>query len=263
MKISGLLITYQCLIQDYPVEACIRSLLDIADIVYVNDGYSTDGTLELLNSLREEYGSDRVVIIKRKWDHDKGFWARERNYILDNYVEPGWVLSLDADEVLHEDEFKYIKNGITNSKHKSIAFRVIHFYGTPFHTISGYGWFNKHTQLWHTDTGIRWLYRPNGCADDIVWPDGKLAHIVKHEVIEAKLYHYGHCRSPKAMGMKMKRANDLYQHSKDYISGNMAELTSWEYDMNRALPYDGTHPKYVKDWVELHRNQDTSFIVGG
>lgn len=261
--LSGLLITYQCVIQDYTVEACVRSMLDIVDTVYINDGKSTDGTLDLLYSLEGEYGKDRVVIIEKNWVHDREFWARERNYILDNYIKEGWVLSLDADEVLHENELDNIRKAIDVSKIKSLSFDVIHFYGDPNHVISGPAWFVRHTQLWHKNTGIRWVHRPGGCADDILWPNGEPAHIIKHEPTHAILYHYGHCRSPKAMGMKVYRADDLYRNSKEYVSGKLADLHSWRYDMSRGgiNEFTGTHPKYVKDWVEDHVNQKLEFIV--
>ena len=42
-------------------ESAIRYWLTFADQVIVFDHYSTDGTAEILNALREEY-SDRVII---------------------------------------------------------------------------------------------------------------------------------------------------------------------------------------------------------
>ena len=261
--VVGLLITYQCIIQDYPVEACIRSLLGIADVVYINDGGSSDGTLDVLNLLVAEYGRDRVVILSRKWVHDRYFWARERNYILDNYIknENTWVLSLDADEVLHEGDFATIKKSMLLGD--SLSFNVVHFYGTPSHIIQGDVWFTRHTQLWKLGTGIRWLHRDGGCADDIVWPDGAPAHLTRYIDSGATLYHYGHCRNARAMGMKVKRADDLYQYSDNYKQGNLAKVSSWKYDMDRVgiKPFGGTHPTYVNVWVDNHNEQDMEFLV--
>jgi len=262
--IAGLLITYQCVIQDYPVEACIRSLLAISDVVYVNDGGSTDGTLDTLKFIQADVGSDRLVVIERKWVHDRHFWARERNYILDNIIKGKdvWVLSLDADEVLHEAEFDDIKAAMSK-QYDAVSFNVIHFYGTPFNVIRGGAWFSRHTQLWKLVTGIRWLHREGGCADDIVWPDGTPAHLTRYTTTEASLYHYGHCRSPKAMGMKVKRADDLYRYSNTYIDGSLATLSSWKYDMNREgiHNFDGSHPSFVNDWVREHKHQSLEYIV--
>lgn len=263
MSCSGLLISYQCLIQDYPIEACIRSMLDIVDVGYVNDGMSTDGTLDLLYQLQTEYGKDRLVVIARPWVHDRGFWARERNYILDEYVKTDWVLSLDADEILHEKELPILSGAMKDSTINSVSFKVKHFYGTPYYTIQGPSWFTRHTQLWRTSTGIRWLHREGGCADDIVWPNGMYAHLYNAYMSEAYLYHYGHCRSPRAMGMKVKRADDLYQNSVEYKDGSLAVETSWKYDMDREgiIPFVDSHPKYIAQWVESHRTQDLEFFV--
>ena len=263
MSAAGIIITYQCLIQDYPVEASIVSMLDIVDTVYVNDGKSSDGTLDILYKIQSKYGKDRLVVIEKQWVHDRQFWTRERNYILDNYVKEDWVLSLDADEVLHEEELPELADIMRNSEVNSVSFNVTHFYGTPDYIITGPVWYTRHTQLWRISTGIRWVHRPGGCADDILWPDMALAHFSRYTPTNATLYHYGHCRSPRAMGLKMRRADDLYQNSTSYINGSLAEETSWKYDLNRdgVLSFNGCHPKYVCDWVAQHRNQELEFIV--
>jgi hypothetical protein len=64
--------------------------------------------------------------------------------------------------------------------------------------------------------------------------------------------------------MKAKKADDLYQNSKDYIDGSIAEPRSFTYlfDKIKTKEFKDTHPKYIKHWYETHKNQSTFFDAG-
>jgi len=260
--ISAHLITHQCVILDYCLEATIRCMMDLCDDIYINDGQSDDGTQDILYTLRNEYGKDRVKIFVRDWQHNRSMWANEKNFILDKIPNDTYILAIDADEVIHEDEMGLIKTAV-KLKTNSIAFDVIHFYGRPTHHIVGPAWYKQHTRLWHRSTGIRLVHRERGCADDVLWPDGYPAHMGRFLNCGAKLYHYGNCRDPKALGMKAKKADDLYQYSTEYSGGKLAKPRSFTYafDSTGAIPFTGSQPKYIKEWYEAHKSQQTSYDV--
>lgn len=258
--ISAHLITHQCLTLDYCVEATIRSMMDLCSDIYINDGNSTDGTLDLLYALQNEYGKDRVRLFVREWQHNRRMWTEEKNFILDKIPLDNYILAIDADEVLHESEMDYIRRAV-HDDHKAIAFNVIHFYGRPSNHIDGPAWYKQHTRLWKRSTGIRLKHFDKGCADDVVWPDGFPAHLGRNFNCGAKIYHYGNCRSPVALGMKSKKADDLYQNSSAYTGGLLAKPRSFTYDFGNVptKPFTGTHPKYAHDWVARHENQQTFY----
>jgi glycosyltransferase involved in cell wall biosynthesis len=247
---------------DYCLEATVRCTMELCDTVYVNDGGSTDGTIELLRALSEEYGRDRLVLVERKWVHDRTVWAVERNHLIDMVPEESYVLCIDADEVFHEDEMPLINSAVESGK-ESISFNVIHFYGRPTHFIDGPAWYGKHTRLWKKSTGIKLVHREHGCADDVVWPDGMPAHLSRDFNCGASIYHYGNCRHPRALGMKSKKADDLYQYSKDYLNGGTAEPRSFSYALDSvgAKIFTGAHPKYVKNWCAAHNDQPTDYMI--
>ena len=261
--ISAHLITHQCVILDYCLEATIRSMMDLCDDIYINDGRSNDGTQDILYALQNEYGKDRIKIFVREWQHNRRMWTDEKNFILDKIPMDAYILAIDADEVLHEEEMSLIKKAVDRGI-TSIAFDVIHFYGRPTHHIVGPNWYKQHTRLWHRSTGIRLLHRERGCADDVLWPDGYPAHMGRYLKCGAKIYHYGNCRDPKALGMKAKKADDLYQYSNAYVGGKVAEPRSFTYafDTVGAVPFTGSQPKYIKEWYDRHKDQPTSYNAG-
>ena len=263
MIISAHMITHQCITLDFCFEATIRSMLDFCDDIYINDGKSTDGTLDVLYSLQNEYGKDRVKIFERHWRHDRQMWTEEKNFILDKVPIDAYIFCIDADEVIHEEDMSYIKEMVADEI-PSIAFRTIHFYGRPTHYIEGPHWYKQHTRLWHRATGIRIVHKKGGCADDVLWPNGAPAHLFNYKLCKARIFHYGNCRDPKALGRKAKKADDLYQNSNDYLDETIADPRSFTYlfDKVPVIKFSGTHPKYVKDWYEQHKDQPTSYDAG-
>jgi hypothetical protein len=261
--ISGHLITHQCIILDYCVEATIRCAMDLCDDIYINDGNSDDGTLDILHTLQNEYGKDRIKLFIRNWQHNRRMWADEKNFILDKVPSDNYILCIDADECFHEDEMVLIKNAVKN-KTPAISFNVIHFYGRPTHYIEGPHWYKQHTRLWHRSTGIRIVHKERGCADDVLWPNGMPAHIFNNINCGANIYHYGNCRSPKALGMKAKKADDLYQYSNEYRDGKVADPRSFTYDFEniKTKLFERSHPMYIKDWYDIHKDQETVYDAG-
>lgn len=261
-KLIAHLITHQCLELDFCVEATIRSMMDLCDEVYINDGNSTDGTLDIINSLKVEYGKDRLKLFVKDWNHTRRMWADEKNFLLDKIPNDVYVLCIDADEVIHENDIPLVRKAMLNGV-DTLSFKMLHFYGRPTHYIKGSNWYSRHTRLWKRSTGIRLVHRPGGCADDLLWPDGRPAHLSGCIKSEAVIYHYGNCRSPEAMGRKSKKADDLYQNSDSYKDGTLAESRAFSYAFDKvgAHLFEGSHPKYIRDWYLSHKDQPTDFKI--
>lgn len=266
--LSAVYITYQCVILDYCLEGSIRASLDLCDKVYVNDGKSSDGTLDILYSLQKEYGNDRLIILERNWDHTRKFWADQRNYLLDIIPKSDYVLNIGADECFHEKDFFLIRDTLSNlGNNHTMQFNAVHFYGTPDYVISGPAWAKVLGKLWRNDTGIRYLNRPNGCADDPLWPPGQPAHFYNCINKGISVFHYGHCRRPEAVGIKNKKADALYKGSVDYADGSLPDIREYDYKLEHFIKTGGvkrfafTHPKYMEFWVASHRGQDTRWEV--
>ena len=64
MKISGFTIIKDAVINDYPIEESIRSILPVVDEMIVSIGTSSDGTEQLIRSIE----SEKIKIIHSTWD---------------------------------------------------------------------------------------------------------------------------------------------------------------------------------------------------
>lgn len=264
--LSAVYIMYQCVTLDYCFAESVEASLDLCDKVYINEGKSTDGTRDILYDMQGKHGKDRLIIIERDWKHDRAFWAAERNYLLDIIPNNDYVLNIAADECFHEDTFGTIRDNLPRlSNTHAMQFFAIHLYGTPDYYISGPAWAKVLTKVWRNDTGIRYLNRRGGCADDPMWPNGQPAHFARCMNNKVPVLHYGHCRAPQAVGVKNKKADDLYRGSDAYKDGSLPTIKEYDYRLEDFIKSGGakkfawTHPKYMSGWVEVHRDQATSW----
>ena len=99
--ISGYMTTKDCIIQRYPYDDCISSMLNFCDEVVVVDGGSTDGTWENLLKLSSSNSKLKVHKIERDWSHKRhavfdGLQKAEARMLCT--MEFCW--QMDADEIL-------------------------------------------------------------------------------------------------------------------------------------------------------------------
>lgn len=127
-NVSVLILTYN---ETIHLRRCIASVLPIAQDVFVVDSFSTDGTMQLAETLG-------AIVVQHKWS---GLYALQFNWALDNLpIRSEWVLRLDADEYLTPELVNEIKEriggvpttvtGIVFSLRRVFLDRVIH-YGMP------------------------------------------------------------------------------------------------------------------------------------
>jgi glycosyltransferase involved in cell wall biosynthesis len=103
--VSGYTTTYNCVKQQYPFEACIRSMLQFCDEVCVVDGGSTDDTMKRLKKLAKENSKLKVKAVKRDW-------TAKRHPVFDGMQKAEaramctkeFCWQMDSDEVVHEDD---------------------------------------------------------------------------------------------------------------------------------------------------------------
>jgi glycosyltransferase involved in cell wall biosynthesis len=104
-KISGYTTTYNSM--DYPFEESIRSMLGFCDEVVVVDGCSTDGTWEVLQKLSEE--DPRVKTYQNEFDWSEPRMDGAQKAFARALCENEYLWQMDADEVVHEDDYEKIK----------------------------------------------------------------------------------------------------------------------------------------------------------
>lgn len=101
----------------------------------IQDGYSTDGTWEYLQSIKDS----RLKICQEEQGFDYYRW--EDHSIMQNQlvaeVENDWYVSMDADESFPEAFWKDVSSLINQEKYIAYYFPTYHFYKSPRKYMNG------------------------------------------------------------------------------------------------------------------------------
>ena len=110
-SISGYTTTKDCIEHQYPWRQSIKSMLGFCDEVIVMDGGSTDGTYDELIEWAQTEDKLKVFQTKRNWDHPRfAVFDGAQKALARNKCTMDFCWQMDADEVVHEEDYEKIKN---------------------------------------------------------------------------------------------------------------------------------------------------------
>lgn len=135
MTLGGSIIVHNAVEFDYCVCEAAASLAGVCDDVVVLDCQSTDETLDVLRETARNLPNLRIV--------EGGDWHCADNYmrlsiltdVARSHLNADWHFTLQADEVLHEDEFPAIRAAVSQGLWDSVMSRRINFFGDLNHFI--------------------------------------------------------------------------------------------------------------------------------
>jgi len=246
VRVSGLTLGYQALTNGYQVGECIRSMLPIVDEVVANIGASDDGTREAVLAA----GGDRVRLLEEPWDmalREKGLLlSRETNRGMEKCTGD-WILYLQADEVLHEDDLGCLRECLERAGRDKgvdgLSFQYLHFYGGP-------RWVQDHPFRWYR-RAVRAVKNGRGVVsvgDALkfrrrVEGGGEGGRRLRAMSTDVTVYHYGWMRSPEVM-VRKQRHLDRFWHGDGDIEKRYAAVgpgTIYD-DLGHLREFRGTHP---------------------
>ena len=123
-------------------------------------GNSDDNTLELIKSI----SSPKIKIIESVWDDSirKGglLLAKETNKAFDAVsADSDWVIYIQADEVIHENDIPMIKEAMEkwkdDKKVEGLLFEYKHFYGSYAFLEDSRLWYRREIRIIRNDKHIR------------------------------------------------------------------------------------------------------------
>ena len=241
MKISGFTFLRNAVINGYPFEESIRSLLPIVDEYLIAVGQGQDETLSRIRAIDDP----KIKIIETVWNEnmrDRGFVYGQQKMIAQYYCTGDWAFYLEGDEVLHEDELPAIqdamKRHLDDPVIEALYFNFYHFYGTPRQIgIAGY---RKAPRI--VRNTIRSI-APDGLFF-VVLDKNKRGRYPRAASANANIYHYGHCRSVSKMNEKLAQVGKYWggSHEKFESYGNI--------DVAELREFEGTHPAVMSGWLE-------------
>lgn len=250
-------------ILDYPFDAALASALSICDEAIIVVSNSEDDTIDWVISLQALHGWDRVKVAYQKFIYDRGWQERWWQFAA-SLTNADWLMYIDADECIHEDDAPAIRQLMADPAIGLIRIELCNFYGTAWHRQV------KDTVLQQARLGRRsrgWQMQ-NWCSDEHPdWPacqmvyGGKEAHSEYQGDDVANgpmLYHYGHCRDAQALAISNAKHLAWYRDGDGLENGRIPEVEPWRFNLAGTLPrgvvipFEGSHPAVMAGWLEDH-----------
>jgi hypothetical protein len=249
MKVTGVTIIRNAVINDYPVVESIKSVLPVVDEFIVLVGDCSDETEALIRNI----GSDKIRIEHSIWDltlrTGGTILAVETNKVLDLVSkDTDWIFYIQADEVIHEKDHVNIRMAMEEFKNDDridgLLFQYLHFYGTYDYIGDSRKWYNVETRIIKNNPEIR-SYRD---AQGFRKKDGRKLNVAK---IQANVHHYGWVKDPKNMKIKQKNVAGFWYNDDDSLKTFLESEDFFDYRQFDSLKkYTGTHPVFMEDRIK-------------
>ena len=240
MKVSGFTFLRNAVINGYPFEESIRSILPVVDEFICVIGESQDETRARVSAI----GDKKIRMVDSQWNEsmqDRGFVYGQQKMIAQYNCSGDWAFYLEGDEVLHEAEVDQIRqtmqDNLSDLEVEALYFDFLHFYGTPEQV--GIGGYRRAPRIIRNT--IRTI-APDGLFW-VVMDRNKKGRYPRAKHAGGNIYHYGHCRSVSKMSEKLNQVGKYWGSShkefQSYGSIDIAELR----------PFTGSHPELMEDWI--------------
>ncbi|MCX7861399.1 MAG: hypothetical protein N2449_00185 [Bacteroidales bacterium] len=241
MKISGFTFVRNAQKLYFPIKEAIASILPIVDEFVVALGKSDDDDFTEQEIL--SLSSDKIKIIHRIWDErlykNGKIFAHETNIAL-SACTGDWCFYLQADEVIHEQDLKLIKEAclfyLPQNEIDGFTLKYYHFFGDYYHYLPFHGWCRSEIRIIRNHTNI---YSYND-ANTFRKNNNQKLSIIE---LPAYVYHYGYVRPPHVMKQKKivqdnihaGLASHQHDHYDSFCYGNMSKVPIFK----------GTHPSVM------------------
>ncbi|MBC7539458.1 MAG: hypothetical protein H7281_11605, partial [Bacteriovorax sp.] len=224
---------------DYSFKESLLSLVPIVQKIYLALDRGDDSTESEIKNL------PNIKIVPSTWDMTlkKGLvLSVETNKALQalktdhGNEENAWGIYLQADEVLHEEDYEILKHDIEEAQKSgcdAISFRYLHFWQTHHHIAISKKWYPDEIRAIKLNSKIE------------SWGDAqgfRLYHKIFYS--EARIFHYGHVREQSSYQKKMRDMGHLY-HSAETADEQLTKGLK-DAHKNKCVLYFGTHPLVMK-----------------
>ena len=260
MKISGFTFLRNTSKLYYPILESIQSALPIVDefVIALGKGDDDDDSEAKIRSLQ----SGKIKIIYTEWDTEKypqGMEHAHQTDIAKEACSGDWLLYLQGDELIHEQDYNEIKTKckqyLNNSNVDGFLFNYFHFYGDYGHYFRDHCWYPYEIRIVRNEPQIHSFesaqsFRRIPNFDGISYRSKEWTSKLNVIKLNASIYHYGWVRPPKLMRKKRLYFSNTHR-------GKTATKTEYkkyaaEYDYGRmdyCLVFKQSHPKFMKQKI--------------
>ena len=253
-KISGFSLVRNGIQFDYPFLESWRSLLPLVDELVLAIGVSDDDSLAVAKKFAQDEGQNKVKIIESVWPLNdpikkkSGLILSEQTNLALEQCQNDWCFYLQADEVLHEDDYSTFRESFRASQEnkniEAVVYRYQHFYGSFNVVQETRSAYRREVRLVKKSSTARSV----GDAQSFLKTGGvKLNALLS----EARIFHYGWVRTPEAMRTKTEFMDQLYHGDQKADAPLPASGDNYRYKRFWGLKsYRGTHPAVMKTRIE-------------
>lgn len=231
---------------DYPFRESILSLLPLCDEVIVVAGDSEDSTTEEIRRLQ----SPKIRIIETVWDpfiREGGKILAQQTNVALSHVHGDWGIYLQADEVLHENDYDTIRNAMELYQPKSevegLLFSYYHFFGSYAYVGHSRRWYRREIRIVRPLPGLT------------SWGDAQGFRIntrkLRVKLIDAHIYHYGWVKPPNVQMEKQRSFHTLW-HPVEWVEKYLGSKSEYDYLTNagKLRLFTGTHPAVMLERIQ-------------
>lgn len=238
--LGGTLIAHNVFEYDYTPLAALSSLLSVCDEVVFLDAGSTDDTAAWVNS----FSNENLKIVSAPWNPcAMGTWLSDLTNEAKSHLNTKIHLSLQSDEVLHEDDFSMIKNHAERGG--KYSFERLNFWLD-----------NRHRLKDNVKVGSRIVRMAPIDVPSV--GDAQSLEPSDYEVSPMRIFHYGFIRNPEAFVAKSRPMQQAFFNTNDPIldaveKEGLRALGDKKHEtavpMEDLIPYKGSHPRSVWPWL--------------
>lgn len=267
MKISGFSMVKNADKLYYPVKEMILSALPLVDefIIAIGDCDKDDDTRNLVESI----DTNKIRIIDTVWDIEKyprGMENAHQTDIAKSLCKGDWLLYLQADEAIHEDDIPTIRQNcekyLNNKAVDGFLFQYYHFWGDYDHYHFSHAWYKREIRIVRNDPEIHsWesaqSFRRIPNFDGINYRQQQGTYKLNVVELNARIFHYGWVRPPELMKKKTKALDTIHKGSDKVEKLEKTNYYTFDYGpLNRLKKFKGSHPSAMSSWIEKFNWRD-------
>lgn len=248
--ISGFTMLRNGVQYDYPFEESLRSLLPLVDELVVVVGKGSDETLARVQALAKDH--PKIILKESVWDESLrkgGLILSQQTNLAMSYCKGKWGIYLQADEVLHEEDYPKIREAIARADARGdvdgVLFDYVHFYGDFFVVNLNPSAYRHEIRAVRLDRGVVSWGDAQGFRKKVETGFEKLRVIGSG----ARIFHYGWVRPPEVMKEKTVAMDKLY-----HAEGAVGTGDNYKYKRIYGLErFTASHPAVMFPRVEQKR----------
>ena len=248
--LAGTLIVKDGILYDYNFKESILNLLEFCDHVFVADGGSKDGTIDVLEEMYDKY-DNLTVSYYRKEDWDAIHGKQKLVWLTDKAIETverhgfEWQFSLQADEIVTEKSYESIREAINSGLADSYFCTRKNLWGNPNTEL------NVPQERKPCSTEVirlaKTIYRAYGDAESLAVdkPNADYLNAIN-------IWHYGFVRKREVMKAKIinmqEQVFSMQHHDPKLDQSDTFDSTLW-FKGDDLKQITEPHHRLMQKWV--------------